>query len=105
MMSKVADPNRYHAAAEMYAEELKAGKLSRREFLARVTALGVTTAAAYSLGGLQRPAIASGDIKQGGTLMTGLRLQCSLMIEFFEQVENTDLEGGRLSQSTKFEKS
>ena len=57
-----------HKAAEMYAEELKAGKLSRREFLARTTALGVTTAAAYTLGGIRRPAVAAGHIQQGGTL-------------------------------------
>ena len=57
-----------HKAAEMYAKELKAGKLSRREFLARTTALGVTTAAAYTLGGIRRPAVAAGHIQQGGTL-------------------------------------
>lgn len=57
-----------HKAAEMYAKELKAGKLSRREFLARTTALGVTTAAAYTLGGIRRPAVAGGHIQQGGTL-------------------------------------
>ena len=57
-----------HKAAEMYAKELKAGKLSRREFLARTTALGVTTAAAYNLGGIRRPAVAGGHIQQGGTL-------------------------------------
>ena len=57
-----------HKAAEMYAKELKAGKLSRREFLARTTALGVTTAAAYTLGGIRRPAVAGGHIQKGGTL-------------------------------------
>ena len=57
-----------HKVAEMYAKELKAGKLSRREFLARTTALGVTTAAAYTLGGIRRPAVAGGHIQQGGTL-------------------------------------
>jgi peptide/nickel transport system substrate-binding protein len=67
-MSKVSDPETNHKAAKMYAEELKAGKLSRREFLARTTALGVTTAAAYTLGGIGRPAVAGGHIQQGGTL-------------------------------------
>jgi peptide/nickel transport system substrate-binding protein len=37
----------------MYAEEYKAGKLSRREFLVRSTALGVSAAAAYSMIGLK----------------------------------------------------
>ncbi|AHM04990.1 Oligopeptide/dipeptide ABC transporter, periplasmic substrate-binding protein [Roseibacterium elongatum DSM 19469] len=38
-----------HPVAEMYAREYKDGKLSRREFLVRSTALGVTAAAAYSM--------------------------------------------------------
>ena len=67
-MTKTHCSEDIHATAKMYAEELKAGKLSRREFLARATALGVTTSAAYGLGGLQRPAVAAGHIKQGGTL-------------------------------------
>ena len=67
-MIKVNNPTAIHPTAEMYAAELKAGRLSRREFFARATALGVTTAAAYGLAGVQRPAIAAGHIKQGGTL-------------------------------------
>ncbi|MDX8352040.1 ABC transporter substrate-binding protein [Cognatiyoonia sp. IB215182] len=57
-----------HPAALMYAEEAKAGKLSRREFLARTTALGVTTSAAYGLLGMNAPAQAAGHAQQGGTL-------------------------------------
>ena len=60
--------NHIHPAAAMYAEEEKAGKLSRREFLARATALGVTTTAAYGLLGLEAPVEAAGHIQQGGTL-------------------------------------
>ena len=41
-----------HPVAEMYADEYKAGKLSRREFMTRSTALGVSAAAAYSMIGL-----------------------------------------------------
>lgn len=61
-----------HPAVKMYAEEFKAGLLSRREFLSRATALGATAAAAYTLGGLDSPAAAAGyelaTPKQGGTL-------------------------------------
>ena len=46
-----------HPVAQMYAQEYKAGQLSRREFLVRSTALGVSAAAAYSLIGL-KPAMA-----------------------------------------------
>lgn len=57
-----------HPAINIYLKDEKAGKLSRREFIARSTALGVTTAGAYGLLGLQQPAAAAGAIKQGGTL-------------------------------------
>ena len=43
-----------HEKAKMYAAEYAAGDLSRREFLTRATALGVSTAAAYSLIGIGR---------------------------------------------------
>ncbi len=57
-----------HPAATMYAEEFKAGKLSRREFLARSTSMGVAAATAYSLGGLTQPAQAASHMQEGGTL-------------------------------------
>jgi peptide/nickel transport system substrate-binding protein len=57
-----------HPAARMYAEECSAGDLSRREFLARTTALGVSAAAAYGLLGLAAPAQAQAAPKMGGTL-------------------------------------
>jgi peptide/nickel transport system substrate-binding protein len=59
-----------HPVAEMYAEEYKAGQLSRREFLVRSTALGVSAAAAYSMIGLS-PAMAQSDFvtpPMGGSL-------------------------------------
>jgi len=57
-----------HWGAEMHAQEYRDGKLSRREFLTRATALGVTAAAAYGMIGLQAPAQAAAPIKMGGTL-------------------------------------
>ncbi|MEY1555379.1 ABC transporter substrate-binding protein [Yoonia sp. R2331] len=57
-----------HPAALTYAADAKAGKLSRREFLARTTALGVTSAAAYGLLGLNAPAQAAAHAQQGGTV-------------------------------------
>ena len=57
-----------HPVAQMYAQEYKAGQLSRREFLVRSTALGVSAAAAYSLIGL-KPAMAQRDTPaMGGSL-------------------------------------
>ena len=57
-----------HPAALTYLKDAQAGKLSRREFLSRTTALGVTTAAAYGMLGLSTPASAAGHAAQGGTV-------------------------------------
>ncbi|SMX35739.1 ABC transporter substrate-binding protein [Maliponia aquimaris] len=57
-----------HPAAEMYAREFKQGLMDRREFLTRTTALGVTAATAYALGGLGSPAQAAAHAQAGGTL-------------------------------------
>ncbi len=57
-----------HPAALMHADEYRAGKLSRREFLTRATALGVASATAYGLIGASAPARAAGHAQMGGTL-------------------------------------
>ena len=44
-----------HPAASMYAAEVRQGVLSRREFLTRTTALGVSAAAAYALSRFKFP--------------------------------------------------
>lgn len=64
----MTQPKIIHSAAQAYAEEVTAGTLSRREFLSRATALGVTTTAAYGLLGLSQPAKAAAHIAPGGTL-------------------------------------
>ncbi|MBV1866819.1 MAG: ABC transporter substrate-binding protein [Marinosulfonomonas sp.] len=56
-----------HPAVGMFADEHKAGQLNRREFLARATALGATSAAAYAMIGAAAPAYAAGAAQQGGT--------------------------------------
>jgi peptide/nickel transport system substrate-binding protein len=57
-----------HPAAEMHAQEVRDGKLDRREFLVRTTALGVSAAAAYGLLGLDAPAAMAEEMTMGGTL-------------------------------------
>ena len=57
-----------HPAVDVYVKDANAGKLSRREFMTRTTALGVTSAAAYGLLGLQQPANAAAHAQQGGTM-------------------------------------
>ncbi len=68
MLRRTLNGKPMHAAAEMYAREYRAGLMNRREFLTRATTLGVTTAAAYSMMGLARPARAGGHAQMGGTL-------------------------------------
>ncbi len=68
-MARHRDPSyRIHPAAGMHAEDYRHGKIGRREFLARATALGVTATAAYGLIGGTNPARAAGHVQRGGTL-------------------------------------
>ncbi|SEO18338.1 peptide/nickel transport system substrate-binding protein [Salinihabitans flavidus] len=62
------DTQPIHIAARRYAEEHERGQLSRREFLTRATALGVSSAAAYGLIGLAAPTPARAQARQGGTI-------------------------------------
>lgn len=58
-----------HPLAEGYAKAFKEGKMSRREYIASMMAVGVTAASAFSLGGLApTPAKAAETPKKGGTL-------------------------------------
>ncbi|SEM90132.1 peptide/nickel transport system substrate-binding protein [Gemmobacter aquatilis] len=57
-----------HPAAPAYAREVRTGTMSRREFLARATGLGVSVVAAYGLLGLDAPALAQETPVAGGTL-------------------------------------
>jgi peptide/nickel transport system substrate-binding protein len=70
MEHKDRQKTRPHPAAEMFAKEHRAGEMSRREFLTRASALGVSGAVAYGLIGLEAPAAkaAGATPKMGGTL-------------------------------------
>ncbi len=68
MTDQTLTGRRVHPDVAIYVRDAKAGKLSRREFMARTTALGVTTAGAYGLLGMATPARAAGHARQGGTL-------------------------------------
>jgi peptide/nickel transport system substrate-binding protein len=63
-----------HPAALMYAEEAHKGLISRREFLSRTTALGVSAAVAYGLLGLPTPAKAQ-DAPVGGKLRVAMEVK------------------------------
>jgi peptide/nickel transport system substrate-binding protein len=63
-----------HPAAEMHAVDYADGKIDRREFLTRTTALGVSAAAAYGLIGLAAPAKAQ-EAKTGGVLRVAMEVK------------------------------
>ena len=66
-MTKQHSP-RIHPAAKMHAEEYADGKIGRREFLTRATALGLAATTAYGLIGASAPAQAAAHAQMGGTL-------------------------------------
>ena len=73
-MTKMSPIVGLHHAAKMYAAEYSAGKLSRREFLSRTTAMGVSAVAAYSLIGVASPAIAQ-EAKVGGIVRCAMEVK------------------------------
>jgi len=76
MTAPIRSRNALHPAATAYADEVKAGTMSRREFLTRATALGLAAPAAYGLIGLAAPqARADGHAKAGGTLRMQMELK------------------------------
>ena len=77
MTSKKRKKTELHKAARSYARECTAGKLSRREFLTRATALGVVAPAAYGLLGLTPPAAQAQTPQMGGSL----RFQMAVMAQ------------------------
>ena len=74
-MTKTGEPRATHPAAQLYARELAQGLIGRREFLTRVTGLGLGVGAAYALGGLGKPAKAQEAPQGAGEALPGLRIQ------------------------------
>ena len=64
-----------HPWAPRIAEAFRAGRIDRREFLASLTGLGVTAAAAFSLGGLTAPARAASTPVKGGRLRIAMTIR------------------------------
>jgi len=68
-------PERIHPAAKGYAAEVAAGTLSRREFLTRASALGVSSVAAYGLLGLTAPKAAAQNVNVGGSIRVAMEVR------------------------------
>lgn len=71
MIHSLPQTKMLHPAAHLYSEEVRAGTMSRREFLTRASALGVSSAAAYGLLGLTAPKAHAAGV-MGGTLRTDM---------------------------------
>ena len=65
-----------HPFAKFFLRDFKEGRLDRREFLASMSAVGLTAAGAYSLGGLTVPSLASAEEpKRGGMLRVSMQVK------------------------------
>jgi peptide/nickel transport system substrate-binding protein len=73
MKNHSRDASEIPAAVHALAEDAKAGKLDRREFLALASIFGASTAVAYGMIGLAAPSRALADTpKKGGVLKVGM---------------------------------
>ncbi|WP_244507893.1 ABC transporter substrate-binding protein, partial [Mesorhizobium sp. ORS 3428] len=67
---------RVPTAIKAMAEEARAGRMDRREFLALATSFGASTAVAYGMIGLAAPAAAAAEEpKKGGTLRVSMNVK------------------------------
>ena len=64
-----------HPILKRAGNEFADGKIGRRDFLRIATLLGIAAPAAYSMAGLETPAVAQGAPKKGGTIRLSMRVQ------------------------------
>lgn len=93
----------HHHAATMYAEECRSGKLSRREFLTRATALGVSVAGAYGLIGVPQPALAETTLKQGGVLRHQMSVQALKDPRLYDWIQMSNFSRGTLEYLVEYQ--
>ncbi len=95
---------RLHPAVSMYAEEAKAGHLSRREFLTRASALGASTAVAYGMLGLDAPANAASHAMgtPGGTLRVNMETKALKDPRLFDWSEMANFTRGWLEYMVEY---
>jgi peptide/nickel transport system substrate-binding protein len=91
-----------HRAVAMYAEECRAGLLSRREFLTRATALGASATAAYGMLGLAAPAQAQSNPVQGGTLRVNMETKALKDPRIFDWSELANFTRGWLEYLVEY---
>ncbi|MCX7888125.1 MAG: ABC transporter substrate-binding protein [Rhodobacteraceae bacterium] len=103
-MTKHFDASPVHPAARLFAAEVAQGKLSRREFLTRASALGVTATAAYGLLGLAAPVRAAGEGKPGGTLRMNMETKALKDPRLYDWSELANFSRGWLEYLVEYNK-
>lgn len=93
---------RIHPAAHIHARDYRDGKLDRREFLARTTAVGVTAAGAYGLIGLNAPARADQHARRGGTLRMQMEVRALKDPRLFDWSQMTFVANGWLEHLVEY---
>lgn len=88
----------------MHAEEVRGGQLSRREFLTRATALGVSVPAAYGLLGLPTPALAQDAPVAGGTLRMNMETRALKDPRTWDWQEFSNFARGWLDYMVEYER-
>jgi len=92
-----------HPGAGLYLRDHQDGRMSRREFLTRATALGVTGAAAYGLLGLPAPARAETVPKAGGTLRMAMETRAGKDPRTWDWTELPNFARGWLDYLVEYE--
>lgn len=64
-----------HPWAKTFVADFKAGKLDRREFLASMAGVGVTTAGAMALGGIATTPASAAEPQKGGTMRISMQVK------------------------------
>lgn len=93
---------RPHKGAVMHLKEVEAGKLSRREFLTRSTALGVSAAVAYQMLGAQP--LQAAEPKIGGTLRVELPIKAQKDPMTYDWPELANVTRGWLEYLVSYER-
>ncbi len=94
----------HHPAALLYAREVNDGQLSRREFLTRATALGLSATAAYGLIGLASPTAAQAAPVLGGTLRMAMELRALKDPRTWDWSEYANFARGWLDYMVEYER-
>ena len=92
-----------HPAARLYASETGCGRLSRREFLTRTTALGVSSIAAYGLLGLAAP-MAQAQATMGGTVRVSMETKAIKDLRTADWSEIANFTRGWLEYLVEYER-